>query len=206
MRIQEFVGDIPRMLAEELIASPRIAVDTETTGLDWRRDRLALCQIFAPTTGPVLVHVSEARAENVASVFRSVAVKKVFHFAPFDLRFIASGWGFDVANVSCTKAGAKLLEPGLDTPEYSLAAVLARHVGVFLEKGAVRTSDWEARSLSAEQSQYAVGDVTHLLDLDELLRSKLATVGREPLLDAVCRYMPVDARLELDGIANPLTY
>ena len=40
-------GDLPVEMVDAFTGAPRIAWDVETTGLDWRRDRVATCQIFA---------------------------------------------------------------------------------------------------------------------------------------------------------------
>jgi ribonuclease D len=133
-------------------------------------------------------------------------VIKVFHFAPFDLRFLLSGWRVTVEHVACTKAASKLLRPSAPREEHGLASLVARYAGVALDKGAVRTSDWAASVLSPQQLAYAIGDVEHLPGLLGALLTELTAFG---LLDDfwnVCRYMPLDARLEVAGVPNPLTY
>ena len=57
--IHVVTGDIPDALAHEIRQDGRVAVDTETTGLDWRRDTLELCQLFTPATGPILIRRTE---------------------------------------------------------------------------------------------------------------------------------------------------
>lgn len=52
-------GDLPAELADVLAAVPLVAWDVETSGLDWRRDRLATCQVFAEQIGVVVVSLDE---------------------------------------------------------------------------------------------------------------------------------------------------
>jgi ribonuclease D len=185
-------------------SADRVAVDTETSGLDWARHRLHLCQLFTPGTGPVLLRNVEGEPPGLASVMHDPAVLKVMHFAPFDLRFLEAQWGIETRSVACTKAASRLMDPGLD--DHSLKALLERHLGVVIEKGAVRTSDWSLGTLSDEQIAYAVGDVSHLLDLHRLLADRLEAAGLWGMFERVCAYMPVDAHLEVAGYPNPLTY
>ena len=86
---------------------------------------------------------------------------KVFHHAPFDLRFMNHASGYRAASVRCTKVASKLLDPQAPNQMHSLQTLAARYLGVHLAKGAVRTSDWSA-ALSAEQVAYAADDVIHL--------------------------------------------
>ncbi|MEP7370225.1 MAG: ribonuclease D [Dermatophilaceae bacterium] len=197
-------GDLPADIALTMRTAGRVAVDTETGGLDWARDRLHLCQLFTPETGPVLLRHVEGELHGLGSVMRDPAVLKVMHFAPFDLRFLEAQWGVETRSVACTKAASKLLDPTLI--DHSLKALLERHLGVLIEKGEVRTSDWSAVTLSDEQVAYAVGDVSHLLDLHQLLASRLEAAGRSSMFEQVCAYMPVDSHLEVEGYPNPLTY
>ena len=89
---------------------------------------------------------------------------------------------------------------------HSLKPLLERHLGVTIEKGPVRTSDWSASTLTDEQVAYAAGDVSHLIDLHTLLVERLEAAGLSELYSQVCAYLPVDAHLEVDGYPDPLRY
>jgi ribonuclease D len=197
-------GDLPADLVDALRRSGVVAVDTETSGLDWRSDALHLCQLFTPEVGTVMLRRVEGVPTGLASVLADTAVLKVLHFAPFDLRFLEAHWGVQAMSVACTKAASRLLEP--TPPSHSLKPLLERHLGVVIEKGAVRTSDWSAESLSDEQIAYASGDVSHLLDLHGLLVDQLERAGLLHTFRQVCAYMPVDAHLDVAGYPNPLIY
>lgn len=197
--------DLPVEIAGQLRDARVVAVDTETTGLDWRVDSLQLCQLFSASVGAVLVRI-EGDAPQLRSLLEDPTVTKVFHFAPFDLRFLEAAIGARTAPVICTKAASKLLDPGLPSKAHSLGALLTRHFGVELDKGAVRTSDWGSRELTDAQTDYAVGDVINLLRLADVELKLLQARGLADEFEAICRYMPVDAHLELAGVPNPLAY
>lgn len=199
-------GDLPPDLAHTLRAGGRVAVDTETTGLDWASDELHLCQLFSPETGPVLLRNVHQPPVGLAGVMSDSTILKVFHYAPFDLRFLEARWGIRVTSVACTKAASRLLDPGLPATDHSLQALLMRHLEVTVAKGVVRTSDWGATVLSDEQVVYATADVAYLLDLYDELNKRLDANGMSDLFAQVCTYMPVDAHLAVLGIPNPLAY
>lgn len=199
-------GDLPDDLAELLRRADRVAVDTETSGLDWRHDELELCQLFTPASGSVLIRRSEAHPTNLLSLLGDPRLLKVFHYAPFDLRFLESTWRVRTSPVFCTKAASKLLDPQLLPEEHSLGSLLSRHFGIRLDKGQVRVSDWGAPDLTPEQVTYAAGDVMNLLQLAELEDAELHTRGLEADFRAICDYMPVSAHLEIAGIPDPLSY
>ena len=86
-------GDLPDEFADAFSRSPRVAWDVETSGLDWRQDRLGTCQMFADEVGVVVVSLAEAVPGRLAELLENPAVEKVFHHAPFDLRFMSHEWG-----------------------------------------------------------------------------------------------------------------
>jgi ribonuclease D len=154
----------------------------------------------------VLLRHVDQRPVGLAEVMSDPAVLKVFHYAPFDLRFLEAHWGIRVTSVACTKAASRLLDPGLPAADHSLQALLLRHLEVTVAKGPVRTSDWGASVLSDEQIAYATADVAYLLDLHDVLSKRLDANGMSDLFAQVCAYMPVDAHLAVLGVPNPLAY
>jgi ribonuclease D len=199
-------GDLPADICDTLLDVELLAVDTETSGLSWDRDRLDLCQVFSPATGAVLVHQVTTRPPNLAAVLGSPMVRKVFHHAPFDLKFLRAQWGVGVTNIACTKAASKLVSPSEPAEKHSLRSLLSERLNISVAKGQVRTSDWSQPLLSAEQISYATADVSHLHELLAVLEHDLDVAGLSAAYSEVCRYMPVAAELEVRRIPNPLDY
>ena len=199
-------GDLSLELAELLLSSPMIAVDTETSGLDWADDALQLCQVHSPRTGSILIRPGSEVPQNLIHVLRDDRVTKVFHFAPFDLRFLYKTWGAVARNVRCTKTAHKLLYPQAPRKEHSLSFLVERYLDVDMEKGAVRTSDWGAERLTEEQVTYAARDVAYLIPLLAELEGELRHAGISDLFSEICRYLPTGVRLEVDRLPNPFDY
>jgi ribonuclease D len=199
-------GDLPDKLAAAFAAGPRLAWDVETSGLDWRHDRLGTCQLFAEGAGAAVVSVGDGRPARLMALLENSAVEKVFHHAPFDLRFMVHAWGVRPVSIRCTKVASKLLEPGAPNETHSLQQLVSRYLGVSLPKGEVRTSDWSAPRLTAEQLEYAAGDVLHLPKLLEALESALQNAGLARLYDACCAFLPARVTLELGGYPDVFAY
>jgi len=75
-----------------------------------------------------------------------------------------------------------------------------------LVKGPVRTSNWSAATLSAEQVEYAVADVTHLPQLLASLQSDLGVRGLTWLYDECCTFLPARAALEVGNYPDVFSY
>lgn len=198
--------DLPADLAAAFRSAPRIAWDVETTGLDWRRDRLATCQLFAEGTGVVIVALTHKRPARLMSLLEESSVEKVFHHAPFDLRFMAHAWDIQPATIRCTKVASKLLKPAAPNELHSLQHLTNRYLGVSLDKGPVRTSDWTAVPLSPEQVTYASGDVSHLLALIDALTADLAEAQLTRLYNDCCAFLPARVALELADYPDVFAY
>jgi ribonuclease D len=199
-------GDLPADLAVAYGRARRIAWDVETTGLDWRRDRLATCQVFAVDIGASVISVSGEKPPRLMALLENPAVEKVFHHAPFDLRFMVHAWDAWPTSIRCTKVASKLLQPNAASEAHTLQHLAQRYLGVRLEKGPVRTGDWSAPELTPEQIAYATSDVVHLLALLDALQPPLRTAGLGKLYNDCCAFLPAHVRLETGGYPDVFAY
>jgi ribonuclease D len=199
-------GDLPAGLATAFAQADRIAWDVETTGLDWRQDQLATCQLFAEEVGVVVVKELASCPERLAALLEDPAVEKVFHHAPFDLRFMVSRWGVRPASIRCTKVASKILVPDAPNEAHSLQRLASRYLGISLAKGSVRTSDWTTAELTEEQLAYAAGDVLHLPALLNVMLAELDRTNLRCLYDSCCAFLPARVPLELGGYPDVFAY
>lgn len=199
-------GDLPGDLAEGFAAADRMAWDIETSGLDWRRERIGTCQLFAVGVGAVVVSVGAGRPARLAGLLEDGSVEKVFHHAPFDLRFLVTAWGVSPRSVRCTKVASKILDPEAPNETHSLQQLARRYLGLELPKGAVRVSDWTAAQLTDEQVEYAAGDVVCLPGLLTAMESRLRETGRQELYDACCAFLPARVTLEVGDYPDVFAY
>ena len=200
-------ADLPAEFLAAFRKSALVAWDIETSGLEWRVSRIGTCQLFAEGTGAAVVSIeADSKPQRLAALLEDKTVPKVFHHAPFDLRFMMHEWGARPAAVRCTKVASKLIDPDASNEEHSLQRMVARYLGVELRKGPVRTSDWTADRLTPEQIEYAAADVIHLPPLLRALNARLAQLGLDRLYDRCCDFLPVRAALELGGYPDVFAY
>lgn len=200
-------GDLDSRLASAFLAEPAVACDLETTGLDWQRDRIGTVQLYGPSVGTVIIRARSETPMRLRDLVAHPDVTKVFHHAPFDLRFMQHHWGISAAGVKCTKIASKLSKPAAPAGRHSLAALAGELLDVSLLKGAVRTSDWgSASSLSDEQTAYAANDVRYLLSLLERLEASLVQCGLLDLYQRCCDFLPSQTLLEVGGYPDVFAY
>lgn len=174
-----------------------VAVDTETMGLDVRRDRLCVVQL-SPGDGSadVVQIVPGDPAPNVARLMADPDRLKIFHFGRFDLAIIERSLGVTVTPVYCTKIASRLVRTYTD--RHGLKDLLKETLGVEISKQQ-QSSDWGAVTLSDAQVAYAASDVLYLHALKEKLDVMLLREGRMDKAQACFDFLPMRAKLDLDG-------
>jgi ribonuclease D len=197
MTIRLHHGDLPA----DVDLGPVVAIDTETLGLDVRRDRLCVVQLSRGdgTAEVVQIDGGQKTAPNLERLFADQTVLKLFHFARFDLAVLANAFGIMPAPVYCTKIASKLVRTYTD--RHGLKDLARELLGIDLSKQQ-QSSDWGAPDLSEPQLAYAASDVLHLHALREKLDNMLRREGRADLANAAFAYLPDRARLDLAGFAE----
>ncbi len=189
-------------LPEGLDLGPIVAIDTETMGLDPRRDRLCLVQLSAGDGSAHLVQIARGQTEapRLCRLLADPGTEKLFHFARFDIAALYNAFGVVTAPVFCTKIASKMVRTYTD--RQGLKYLLQELVGVDISKQQ-QTSDWGAPELTQAQLDYAASDVLHLHKLRAVLAERLAREGRTDLAQACFEFLPARARLDLLGWEEP---
>jgi ribonuclease D len=190
-------GDLPAALD----LGPVVAVDTETMGLDPRRDRLCLVQLSAGDGHAHLVQVEAPYdCPNLKALLADPAREKLFHFARFDVAVIEHFLGVVAAPLFCTKIASKLVRTFTD--RHGLKDICKDLLGIELSKQQ-QSSDWGAPALAPEQLTYAATDVLHLHALQARLVPLLQREGRLDLARACFGFLPARGRLDVLGWEDP---
>ena len=202
-------GDLSEELLQAYLSGPDLAVDTETMGLETRRDRLCLVQLCNRAIRAAIVQIPRenldprlplaGRAPRLKRLMEDSRVRKVFHFARFDVAALEYWLGIVTAPIYCTRTASKLARTYTD--RHGLKDNLLEFLDVELDK-IQRHSDWSAPELSAEQLRYAISDVTLLLPLMDRLEETLKREGRDALARGCFAVIPTMARLDLAGFVN----
>lgn len=194
MAIHLYQNDLP----DGLDLGPVVAIDTETMGLDPRRDRLCLVQLSSGDGDAHLVQIAKGQiaAPNLTRMLADPDVLKLFHFGRFDIAALENAFGVRTAPVWCTKIASKMVRTYTD--RHGLKYLLAALVDVDISKQQ-QTSDWGAAELTEAQREYAASDVLYLHRLKDALEALLIREDRLALAQACFDFLPTRAHLDLLG-------
>jgi ribonuclease D len=191
MTIRQHRGDLPDLSNY----GREVAIDTETMGLDARRDRLCVVQL-SPGDGSadvVQVGAGQQDAPNLVALLADPGRTKIFHYARFDMAVLKHRFGVVAGPVYCTKIASRLARTYTD--RHGLKDIVKELLNIDMNKQQ-QSSDWGADKLSELQLEYAASDVLYLHDIKRHLDRMLAREGRAALAQASFNLLP--ARIELD--------
>ncbi|WP_168214987.1 hypothetical protein ACRDU6_01150 [Mycolicibacterium sp. ELW1] len=198
-------GDVSSDFETAVRDARLVAWDIETSGLDWRFDRIGTCQLHVPDVATQVIRLNGHQPERLRELLTSEQVRKVFHHAPFDLRFMRFHWKASARNVACTKILSKIVRPEVDAGEHSLKPTLQRFLGVVLDKSQ-QTSDWMSSAFTEEQLAYAVRDVLYLVPLLETLMDEARANGVADIAERTFGYLPIRIETDLRGCGDVFAY
>ncbi|MCD8496898.1 MAG: ribonuclease H-like domain-containing protein [Alphaproteobacteria bacterium] len=187
-------GDLP----DNLDLGDIVAVDTETMGLKYKRDRLCLVQLSSGDGHAHLVQLNNGdyKAPNLKALLSDAKTLKIFHYARFDIVAIKTYLGVDCQPVYCTRTASKLARTYTD--RHGLKDICKELLDIDISKNQ-QSSDWGATELSPDQLEYAANDVYHLHKLKDKLDVMLKREGRDKLARMVFDAMPMRAALDIAG-------
>jgi len=158
-------------LLDRLQSQDRVALDTEFHREKTYFPRLALIQL-AWLDGIAIVDPLACTASKLSRIFGEDHLI-VLHAAQQDLDVMSHAMGTIPARIFDTQIAAGFL--GYSTP--SLASLVNSELKLVLPKGD-RLTDWLRRPLTDGQKSYAASDVEYLLEIHDLLTSKLEERNR----------------------------
>ena len=199
---QLFQNDLPLKSLKSFKGD--ITIDTETLGLNVKRDRLCLIQLRNESNKKVYLikfnkDISPANSKNIKSLLEDKSLTKIFHYARFDMAVLKENLNINVRNVFCTKIASKLTRTY--SSKHGLKDLVKEILNVELDK-TEQTSDWSQKKLTKQQIQYAMNDVVYLSDLKKNLESKLLEVKRLKTFKSIMNFLNIRVELDLMGWEN----
>ena len=193
---QLFQNDLPLKSLKSFKGD--ITIDTETLGLNIKRDRLCLSQLRNESNKKVYLikfdkDISPANSKNIKSLLEDKSLTKIFHYARFDMAVLKENLNINVRNVFCTKIASKLTRTY--SSKHGLKDLVKEILNIELDK-TEQTSDWSQKNLTKQQIQYAMNDVIYLSDLKKNLEAKLLEAKRLKTFKSIMNFL--DTRVELD--------
>ncbi len=158
-------------LQQTLLDNSVYAIDTEFHREKTYFPKLALVQIRS-SQGIALIDPLNVDLSSLSKVFLTDSLA-VFHAGSQDLEVLLREVGELPKRIFDTQIAAGFI--GMRTP--SLAALHETLLGEKLPKGD-RLTDWFQRPLSTSQKEYAASDVRYLLEIQEILTTKLEERNR----------------------------
>ena len=197
MSINLYTGDLP----SDLNLGTVVAIDSETMGLKPQRDRLCLIQLSSGDGNAHLVQFERCNynAPNLVKLLVDPNIKKVFHYARFDVAIIKKYLKVQTNSIYCTKIASKLVRTYTD--KHGLKDLCKELLNLDLSKQQ-QSSDWGAKNLTEEQKTYAASDVLYLHKIKEILDQRLLREERDKLANFCFEFLQTRANLDLIGFEN----
>ena len=193
MKIKLYQDDLPSNLNLGLT----VAIDTETMGLNPIRDKLCLVQISKGNNICHLVKINDIKKKpkNLIKILKNNKIKKIFHFARFDVAVLKHSYGINIKNIYCTKISSKIIRTYTDKHGYK--DLCSELLNISISK-TEQTSDWGGE-LSKAQMQYAATDVLYLHKIKKKLDLMLSREKRVDLAEACFKFIEYRTDLDLGG-------
>ena len=193
MAVTIYKNDVPK----DFDIGREIAVDTETMGLKFGRDRLCLVQIASNEGTVYLIQIDKDQkmAPNLAKLMTSEKVIKIFHYARFDIGVLHKNLNFMTQNIYCTKIASKIGRTF--SQSHGLKNLVKEILSIDISKEQ-QSSYWGADVLNENQINYAKHDVLYLHKIKQHLDKILKREDRYDIFEKTCRFLPT--RCELDNM------
>ena len=193
MKINFYKGDLPTSFKTSNI----IALDSETMGLNPKRDKLCLVQI---SNGDEVCHLvkidlSTKKPQNLIKILKNNKIQKIFHYARFDVAVFKHNFKINIKNIYCTKIASKLVRTYTDKHGYK--DLCSELLGKSISK-TEQSSDWGG-DLTNEQQKYAATDVLYLHKIKDKLDLMLLREKRTKLAKACFDFIQYRTDLDING-------
>jgi len=173
-KLVEFLGS-----ARPEYGPPTCAIDTEADSLHRYRESLCLVQ-FATREESLLI--DPLAIEDLSPLGEFLAPATVWmHGADYDMTMLKRELGIIPAVVPDTQIGARLL--GLR--RFGLGDLVSHYFNIELSKSSQK-ADWGKRPLSEKMVEYALNDVRYLLEMGDIITTKLRDLDRLHWFEESC--------------------
>ena len=196
---QLFHNDLPVQALKSFKGD--VSIDTETLGLNIKRDRLCLAQLRNEYNKKIYLikfdsELSAKKSKNFKLIMENKSIKKVFHYARFDMAILKENLNINVKNIFCTKVASKLTRTY--SSKHGLKDLVKELLNIELDKNE-QTSDWSRKNLSKKQIQYAINDILYLSEIKMGMEEKLNELARFKIFNSIMSFMETRVDLDLQG-------
>ncbi|MDA1370638.1 MAG: ribonuclease D [Proteobacteria bacterium] len=172
-------------LCRQWTSDTHLALDTEFVRTNTFYPRVGLLQIADTTDCYLIDPLVVEDWSDFRTLLQGSSNNFVMHSCSEDLNLLQTAIGCIPNKIFDTQIAAAFLGLGFSLSYQALVGLL---LGIELEKGETR-SDWVRRPLSENQLLYAANDVTHLLELESILRSQLKASQKLQWFEDECSFV-----------------
>ena len=196
---QLFQNDLPSKVLKSFKGD--VSIDTETLGLNIKRDRLCLIQLRNETDQNIYLikfdeDLSPKLSKNIKILLENKSLTKIFHYGRFDMAVLKQNLKINVKNIFCTKVASKLTRTY--SSKHGLKDLVYEILDIQLDK-TEQSSDWSKKELTKKQIEYAMNDVLYLSKIKNSLNEKLIIQKRFRLFKSIMKFMEIRVDLDLQG-------
>jgi DNA polymerase I-like protein with 3'-5' exonuclease and polymerase domains len=175
-----------------------LAIDTETTGLDYTTDKVILFQI-GDTEKQFLIDTRKNGIKELQSLLEDNNIIKIFHNAKFDVNFIKSTFNINCENVYDTMLAEKILTCGTGK-SVSLLNTLNRHLNIQMDKTQQSSFVGHKGDFTIPQLVYAAKDITHLVTIKDKQNNLIERYKLENVVNLENQAVLAFADIEYNGL------
>jgi DNA polymerase-1 len=177
-----------------------IGFDTETDGLDIRKNKLLLIQL-SDWENTYIIDNRILPKEYVISIFNKYKYATfVAHNSKFDVGMLYSNTGYLLENIFDTMLAEAVLYPGKGTLLKSLKQVIAERFNLEVDKSLQKSFLTPTREFTQEQLEYAAQDVTYLNRIYALQYKEIVEGGFSNVMLLENKLVPVIMKMEYSGV------
>ena len=180
-----------------------IAFDTETLQLQPEEGKLRLIQLGSFSSRTIVVidcfELERSDWNYLEDFFSSTKRYWLAHNAVFDIGWLQEHGIHLNGYVRCSMIASRLLTNGIPQTKHGLDALAKRQLDIEVSKEQQK-SNWGADTLSKEQLIYAAKDIEVLLELDQVLDSKLRNAKLNRAYKLECKALPAMAQMWRTGL------
>jgi len=181
-----------------------VSIDTETTGLNISNSDIKLIQISSKNEFYLLRIDRRKDYSNLKSLLSNNGIKKIFHNAIFDLRFLTKDFPeIKFENIICTKIAERILTESKE--KTSLKFLVEKYKDIEMDK-TERLSNWSSLNYSESQIRYAIDDVKYLKYIWSKQRKKLLRQKKYDLAIESFNFITSQIKLEKFNLDNVFKY
>ena len=178
-----------------------IAIDTETSGVDYNKDKVIMLQI-GDHLNQFVIDTRYVSIIPLKSILESEIHLLLGHNIKFDYKFLLSNFGIRLRNVWDTMLAECVIKCGKVKPGYSLLDVTSRYLGIELNKD-TRSQFSKLQSgepYTEEQIEYGAKDVEYLIPIMEKQEKIITELDLNQLIALENNATLAFAEIEYNGL------